>query len=96
MTLVREAAAERDLRQTELPVSPQEVLRSFNAAHEHILVRRQAGGRLFVRSFLMPRLSAAARFSVPFPKTRRSGRQSQLTVPLVAAKTGDFPNSNSK
>jgi hypothetical protein len=64
MTLVREAAAERDLRQTELTVSPQEVLRSFNAAHEHILVRRQAGGRLFVRSFLLPRLSAAARFSV--------------------------------
>ena len=64
MALIREAGAERDLGQAEPAVCPQEVLRSFNAAHEHILVRRQAGGRLFVRSFLLPRLSAAARFSV--------------------------------
>ena len=46
MTLVREADAECDLRQTELTVCPQEVLRSFNAARDHILVRRQSGGRL--------------------------------------------------
>src|SRR5258708_9302651 len=46
MALVREAGAERDLRQAQLTVSPQEVLCSFNAARDHILVRRQPGGRL--------------------------------------------------
>jgi hypothetical protein len=46
MALVREADAERNLRQADLAVSPQEVLRSFNAARNHILVRRQPGGRL--------------------------------------------------
>ena len=46
MALIREAGAERDIRQAELAVCPQEVLRSFNAARDHILVRRQPGGRL--------------------------------------------------
>src|SRR5260221_3706522 len=46
MALVREAGAERALRQAELTVSPQEVLCSFNAARDHILVRRQPGARL--------------------------------------------------
>src|SRR3984893_15890183 len=46
MALVREAGTERDLRQAKLTVSPQEVLCSFNAARDHILVRRQPGGRL--------------------------------------------------
>jgi hypothetical protein len=40
---VREADAERDIHQAELAVCPQEVLRSFNAARDHILVR--AAGR---------------------------------------------------
>src|SRR5260221_11096512 len=46
MALVREADAECDLRQAELAICPEEVLRSFNAARDHILVRRQPGGRL--------------------------------------------------
>src|SRR5258707_5438380 len=46
MALVREAGAERDLGQAEFALCPQEVLRSFNAARDHILVRRQPGGRL--------------------------------------------------
>ena len=46
MALIREAGAERDLGQTELAVCPQEFLRSFNAARDHILVWRQPGGRL--------------------------------------------------
>jgi hypothetical protein len=44
--LVREAGEERNLRQAELTVSPQEALCPFNAARDHILVRRQPGGRL--------------------------------------------------
>ena len=44
MALIREAGAERDLGQAEPTVCPQEVLRSFNAACDHILVRRQPGG----------------------------------------------------
>ena len=46
MALVREAGAESDLCQVELTVSPQEVLGSFNAARDQVLVRRQPGGRL--------------------------------------------------
>ena len=46
MALIREAGAERDLGQAEPAVCPQEVLRSFNAACDYILVRRQPGGRL--------------------------------------------------
>jgi hypothetical protein len=46
MALIREAGTERDLRQPELAVYPQEVLRSFNAARNHILVRRQPRGCL--------------------------------------------------
>src|ERR1700751_5192962 len=44
--LVREPDAERDLRQAEFTVCPQEVLRPLNAARDHILVRRQPSGRL--------------------------------------------------
>jgi hypothetical protein len=40
MALVGEADAQRDLRQTELAVSPEELLRSFNATSDQILVRR--------------------------------------------------------
>jgi hypothetical protein len=46
MALVREAGAERYLRQAELTICPQEVLCLFNAARDHIPVRRQTGGRL--------------------------------------------------
>jgi hypothetical protein len=46
MALVKEADPKRDLRQAELVVCPQQVLRSFNAARDQILVRRQPGGRL--------------------------------------------------
>src|SRR5262249_944987 len=46
MALVREAGAKRDLGQAEFAVCPQEVLRLFDAARDHILVRRQPGGRL--------------------------------------------------
>ena len=46
LALVREAGAERDVRQAELTVGTQEVLRSFDAARDHILVRRQPSGRL--------------------------------------------------
>jgi len=46
MALVREAGADRDLGQTELAVCSQEVLRPFNAAVDHVLVRRQPGGSL--------------------------------------------------
>ena len=46
MALVREAGAERDLGHAELAVCPQELLRPFNTARDHILVRRQPGGRL--------------------------------------------------
>ena len=49
MALIREAGAERDLGQAEFAVCPQEVLRSFNAARDHILARRQLGGRLELR-----------------------------------------------
>ena len=41
LVLVREADAERDLHQAELAICPQELLRSFNAARDHILVRGQ-------------------------------------------------------
>lgn len=44
--LIREAGAKRDLRQLELAVYPQGVLRPFNAARDHILVRRQPAGCL--------------------------------------------------
>ena len=44
--MVREADAERDFRQAELVICPQEVLGSFNAARDHILVRRRPSGRL--------------------------------------------------
>jgi hypothetical protein len=54
MTLVREADAECDLRQTELTVCPQEVLRSFNAArhlrHEQLFVRSRHGQTQFYPS----------------------------------------------
>ena len=43
--MIREPDAERDLRQAEFTVRPQEVLGSFNAACDHILVRRQSSGR---------------------------------------------------
>src|SRR5207253_7942936 len=46
MALIRETGAEHDLGQAEPTVCPQEVLRSFNAACDHILVRRQPGGCL--------------------------------------------------
>ena len=46
MALVREAGADCDLCQAEFTVCPQEVLRPFNAARDHILVRRQPSGRL--------------------------------------------------
>src|SRR3984893_15122959 len=46
IAVVREADAARHLHQTELAICPQEVLRSFNAARDHILVRRQPDGRL--------------------------------------------------
>jgi len=46
MALIREAGAQRDLCQGELAVCSQEVLRSFNTARDHILVRRQPGGCL--------------------------------------------------
>ena len=46
MALVRKPGAEGNLGQAELAVYPQEFLRSFNAARDHILVRRQPGGRL--------------------------------------------------
>ena len=46
MALVREAGADRDLRQAEFTVCPQEVLRPFNAPRDHIPVRRQPSGRL--------------------------------------------------
>ena len=45
LALVREADAERDIHQAELAICPQEVLRSFNAARDQILVQRQPGGR---------------------------------------------------
>jgi hypothetical protein len=50
LALVREADAERDLHQAEFAICPQEVLRSFNAARDHILARRQPGGRLELRA----------------------------------------------
>ncbi len=40
MALIREAGAERDLGQAEPAVCPQQVLRSFNAACDYILMRR--------------------------------------------------------
>ena len=40
MALVGETDVQGDLRQTELAVSPEELLRSFNATSDHILVRR--------------------------------------------------------
>ena len=43
--MVQEPDAERDLRQAEFTVCPQEVLRPFNAARDYILVRRQPSGR---------------------------------------------------
>ena len=46
MALVRETGAERDIHQTELAICPQEMLRPFNAARDHILVRRQPSGCL--------------------------------------------------
>jgi hypothetical protein len=46
MALIREAGAHRDLGQTELAVCSQELLRPFNAAVDHILVRRQPSGCL--------------------------------------------------
>jgi hypothetical protein len=46
MALIRETRAERHLGQAELAPCPQEVLRSFNAARYHILVRRQSGSCL--------------------------------------------------
>ena len=46
LALVREAGAERDFGQAELAICPQEVLGSFNAARDHILVRRQPSGHL--------------------------------------------------
>jgi len=39
MALVREAGAERYLGQAEPAIRPQELLRSFNAARDYILVR---------------------------------------------------------
>jgi hypothetical protein len=45
LALIREPDAERDLRQAEFAVCPQEVLGSFKAACDHILVRRQSSGR---------------------------------------------------
>ncbi len=50
MALICETGAERDLGQADLAISPQEFLRPFNAAREHILVRRQPGGRLNCRA----------------------------------------------
>jgi len=44
MALIRETGSERDLGQAESGVCPQEVLRSFNAAYDYKLVRRQPGG----------------------------------------------------
>jgi hypothetical protein len=46
LALVREADAERDVHQAELAICPQEVLRSFNAARDHIQARRQPSSRL--------------------------------------------------
>src|SRR5258708_12638012 len=45
MALVRKAGAECDLCQAELVLFLHELLRSFNAARDYILVRRQSGGR---------------------------------------------------
>src|ERR1700739_3873761 len=46
LALIREPDAYSDLRQAELTVCPQEVLCSFNAARDQILVWRQPGARL--------------------------------------------------
>jgi hypothetical protein len=46
LALVRETDAERDLHYAEFVVCTQEVLRSFNATSNDILVWRQPGGRL--------------------------------------------------
>jgi hypothetical protein len=46
LALIREPDAESDLRQAEFAACPQELLRSFNPARDHILVRRQSGSRL--------------------------------------------------
>jgi hypothetical protein len=47
MALVCEAGPERNLRQAELAVSLQELLRSVNAARDQILVRRGIGFEIF-------------------------------------------------
>jgi hypothetical protein len=39
MALVGEADAQRDLRQAELAVSSEELLRSFNATSDHVLAK---------------------------------------------------------
>ena len=46
MALVREAGAERDVGHAEPAACQQEFLRSLDTARDHILVRRQPGGRL--------------------------------------------------
>jgi hypothetical protein len=46
LALVREAWAQRGFRQAETAICLQEMLSSFKAACDHILVRRQSDGRL--------------------------------------------------
>ena len=46
LTLVREAGACSDRRQREVVPFAQELLRSLDAAGDHVLVRGQPGGRL--------------------------------------------------
>src|SRR5260370_33476 len=46
LALIREAGARRDLCQGEVAAALQELLCSFDAAQDDVLVRRQPGGRL--------------------------------------------------
>ncbi len=71
LALVREAGARRDLRQGEVRIFSQELLRPFHAAGDGVPVRRQAGRDLELPREVGPRRVGSGARSGRWPGTRR-------------------------